>query len=460
MMKRSTDGETTAAGSRGPAASAASTAPAGAPGDAGATGPGAGRTPAVSPNPKLWFLVVLNVFTVAWGGNQFTSMLVFYRGRGEFADLFVDSMLAIYAVGVGGALLIGGALTDHYGRRPIMLPAPALAIVGSLLIATGEHVEVLMACGRFVAGVALGLAMTAGGAWVKELSGAPFDPKSASSSGAKRFSMSFTLGLAMGPFTGGMLAQWAALPGQLIYVIHIVITLLVYPLMFKVPETYRLGPDGRPRERRDSRGSLMRDIAVPSLTDKRFLLIVLPCAPWVFGTSFTSQTILPTQIYDQLSHPVAYAGMISLITMGVGFMIQQFGPRIDDQAARGPFLSMLLAACGMTIAMVTTLFPSAALSVTSSVILGLAYGLGMYIGLAQTQRIAPADDLGGLTGFFYCATYVGMFFPALLTFFSGVFPYPVMLGFGIFMAFVCMAVAVPAARRAARERRSRLSEPN
>ena len=116
MMKRSTDGENTAAGSPEPAASAAPTAPAGAPGATGAAGPGAAGTPAVSPNPKLWFLVVLNVFTVAWGGNQFTSMLVFYRGRGEFADLFVDSMLAIYAVGVGGALLIGGALTDHYGR--------------------------------------------------------------------------------------------------------------------------------------------------------------------------------------------------------------------------------------------------------------------------------------------------------------------------------------------------------
>ncbi|KQB84460.1 hypothetical protein [Corynebacterium oculi] len=78
-------------------------------------------------SPRLWWRVALSMFVVAWGGNQFTSMIVFYRGEGEFADLFVDSMLAIYAVGVGVGLLGAGTLADRWGRRAVMLPAPALA---------------------------------------------------------------------------------------------------------------------------------------------------------------------------------------------------------------------------------------------------------------------------------------------------------------------------------------------
>ncbi|MGV0436509.1 hypothetical protein ACUY2R_05980 [Corynebacterium mastitidis] len=61
-----------------------------------------------------------------------------------------------------------------------------------------------------------------------------------------------------------------------------------------------------------------------------------------------------------------------------------------------------------------------------AILLGMAYGLAMFIGLPE--------DLAGLTGIYYCCTYLGMMFPALLTFLGGVFTYPQMLGFRVLMA--------------------------
>jgi hypothetical protein len=56
----------------------------------------AGRTSRYS---RAWLFVAFAVFSVAWGGNEATPMLVFYRQEAVFSDVFVDSLLVSYAVG-------------------------------------------------------------------------------------------------------------------------------------------------------------------------------------------------------------------------------------------------------------------------------------------------------------------------------------------------------------------------
>lgn len=372
----------------------------------------------MSTKSYAWLIVCLGTFTVAWGGNQFTSMIVYYREQDTFNNLFVDSMLAIYAVGVAASLLISGAVSDRIGRKKIMVPAPMVALVASVLIALGEETEFLMALGRFVAGIALGAAMTAGGSWIKELSDV---------NGAKRASMAMTAGLAAGPVTAGMLAQWAVLPGQLIYLIHVMLSVAIIPLLMRVPETMTT-PGARkfwPR------------------LHLRFLGVVAPVAPWVFGTAFTAQTILTSRVAPSLDAPVAFTGMISLITMGAGFIIQQFASRWKHQ----PTIAMSLAIAGMLIATIVSTNPTMGGVIGASVVLGMAYGMALFTGLSETQHIAGEGELGSLTGVFYCGAYVGMFFPALLTFLGDYFTYPQMLSFGVFMAIVCLVVATIGARK-------------
>ena len=115
---------------------------------------------------KQWLRVAFAMFTVAWGGNQYTPMLVFYKTQGFFSTFFIDLMLVSYAVGVAVGLLAAGPASDSFGRKKVMLPTPLMAAVASALIAAGQHNAALMTLGRFGAGVAVGIAMTAGGAWV------------------------------------------------------------------------------------------------------------------------------------------------------------------------------------------------------------------------------------------------------------------------------------------------------
>jgi hypothetical protein len=70
-----------------------------------------------------------------------------------------------------------------------------------------------------------------------------------------------------------------------------------------------------------------------------------------------------------------------------------------------------------------------------------------YVGLAESQAIATDEDMAGLSGIFYCLTYVGMIFPAVLTTLSDVFTYPQMLGFGVVVALLTLVVTAFTTKR-------------
>lgn len=379
-----------------------------------------------------WLGVAFAVFTVAWGGNQYTPMLVYYRQQEVFSPFFIDLMLVFYAFGVAAGLLVAGPMSDRFGRKPVMLPTPALAAVASLLIAVGEENQLLMTLGRICAGLAVGIAMTAGGAWVNELSKRKYDTKAKPTSGAKRASMSLTAGFALGPAFAGMAAQWLFHPGQLPYAIHILLAILGTLPMLAIPET-------RHSQRLHTPGGFKKDMSIPSLKNPRFLLVVAPMGPWVFGAGFTSYAILPSLTRHIMTYPIAMTALVALLTLGSGFAIQQVGPQIAGESARrGPLAALSTTVLGMGIATYVAARPSVAMTLVAAVFLGLAYGLCSYIGLAETQRIATPEDMAGLTGIFYCLSYVGMLFPAALTMLSDHFTYPMMLGFGVAVAAITL----------------------
>ena len=124
------------------------TNPGGGAGAAGLERPVTTRSPR---GVRGWFAVALATFAIAWGGNEFTPLLVMYRLEDGFSALTVDLLLFAYVLGIVPALLIGGPLSDRLGRRPVMLPAPLLAAFGSLVLAAGAHSAWMLGAGRVIA---------------------------------------------------------------------------------------------------------------------------------------------------------------------------------------------------------------------------------------------------------------------------------------------------------------------
>jgi MFS family permease len=391
--------------------------------------------------PRAWVGAAAAVFAIAWGGNEFTPLLVMYRRDAGLSAVTVDILLFAYVVGIVPALLIGGPLSDRLGRRPLMVPAPALAAAGSLLLSLGVTSVPLLIAGRVLSGVALGLAMAVGGSWIKELSSAPWGD----GHGVRRAAMSLTAGFAAGAGVAGVLGQWAPWPATLPYVVNIVLALATGLGLIGVPET-RTAPAGQ-------RWSLRTDLTIPSAGHRRFLFVVAPLAPWVFGAAASAYAVLPALMATHVGHAaVAFSALLCVIALGCGFLVQSVGRRLDDpDNARGVVIALVLLVVGMGVAAFAAGRLSVWTAVPAAALLGAGYGMALVAGLAQVQRIAGPADLAGLTAVFYGISYLGFAVPVALAVGSQALPhvltYPVMFGLGAGAAALCLAVVIAGHRR-------------
>jgi MFS family permease len=360
--------------------------------------------------------VAFGIFAVAWSGNEFTPLLNLYRIVDGLSATAVFILLGVYVVGIIPALLIGGPASDKYGRKAVLTSAPFIAAAGSAVLAFGAHHMATLVTGRVLCGIALGLCMAVGTSWVKELSQPPYETGNVPGTGAKRAGLSLTIGFGLGAVVAAVLAQWASHPTLLPYVISGALGLLAGFWQLPAPETAGPGHSAKVPAR------LLSALRVPSSAERRFLLVVLPTAAWVFGMCGVAYAVLPALLADK----VAEAPMV---TLGVGFVTQQFAGRMHrTRSSHGLRVAMALTFATLVMAVVCAVTVSVWFSVITAAVAGIAYGCLLQGGLREVQDIARADDLAGLTGVYYSVSYLGFFLPMLLSMVSSWLPYAWSLG--------------------------------
>ncbi|MCT1367078.1 MFS transporter [uncultured Kocuria sp.] len=382
-----------------------------------------------------WLLAAVAIFAVAWGGNQFTPLLVMYKDLDGLSTGAVDVLLGAYVLGIVPALLIGGPLSDRFGRRPLMLPAPALALIASIFLILGAGNPAILFVGRVLSGIGLGLGMVVGGSWVKELSVAPYDTRADDAAGARRASMSLTAGFGLGAAVAAGLAQFAPFQATLPYLVHIVVALLGFLAAAVTPETHA---------RQVAPSRLVDDLRIPAAKHRRFLWVVVPMAPWVFGCAASAYAILPGLMSSRTEgFGIGFSGFLCLVGLGCGLVLQQVGKRIDNaDSARGVVVSLGVAVPAMACAAWAAYTVNPWIATLAAALLGSAYGLLLVSGLQEVQRIAGPHDLAGLTAVYYSLTYLGFFIPAALAVLHSWLTYPWMFIGGCVVATLCLSVVV------------------
>ncbi|NDZ79595.1 MFS transporter [Streptomyces sp. SID10853] len=394
------------------------------------------------------------MFACGWGGNQFTPLLIMYRRVGGYSVLSVDMFLGAYVVGLIPGLLFAGPLSDRHGRRRVMIAGTALSVLASGILAFGSEGPWPIYAGRLLTGIAVGVAMSVGSSWVKELSTASADP----TVGARRASLWLTSGFGLGAGLAGLLAQWGPWPMALPYVVHIVLTLPVLALLPRVPETRAASPGagraaspgaGRAASPGAVRG-LLRDLRVPADGRRRFRLLVLPMAPWVFGAAGLAYAVMPQLVDDRLGEwGLVYATALTVLYLGAGVAVQPLAKRLDRApgAVNPAVMAMTVMVAGTALCAVDAVLRSPWLALAAAVVLGAGYGIAVVTGLLEIQRIAGPDDLAGLTGVYYALAYAGFLLPTLLALLSARVPYPALLTGVATLAVGCLSVVVHGMRR-------------
>jgi MFS family permease len=347
--------------------------------------------------------------SAAWGGNQFTPLLVLYRVEQGFSATEVYLLLACYVAGIVPTVLMAGDLSDRVGRRRAFGSAPLVAMAGSAVLAVGAASVPVLAVGRVLSGIGVGLAMAVGTTWLKELSEPPWESDALPGAAARRASVALTAGFLLGAGIAGIAAQWAPWPTR---------------------TPYGIGP-GRP--------------------GPRFVRLILPTAPWVFGAVGVAYALLPNLVAASVGHlRIAYSALATVVTLGSSVGSQPLVRRFDHRGTTLTLsVALALASLGMALAALTAARPSPWLALGAAVVLGVSYGTNLVSGLLDIHATTASVDLPGTVAAFYCLTYLGFWAPVGMALAASRFSYPVMLTAGAVVAALTAAWIVAAGHRPA-----------
>lgn len=347
-------------------------------------------------NSASWTRVAFTMFSVGWGANQFSSMLVVYRhALGLGADV-VAALFAVYAAALVPGLLVGGPLSDRFGRRAVVLPFAVLSPVATLVLVLGPHSLVAVTAGRALGGLCSGTVFGAATAWVRDLSGGD-------AGSARRTALALSLGFGAGPVAAAVAAQWT--PDPLIdpYLPHLVLGVAAAAWLWRVP--------GPAPETRSSRARLPE-----ALRSRRFWLAVAPAAPVVFGSISVALIVLPEE--TGLS-PLA-TGLLTALAFAGGIGVQSPARRLEARRpGAGVIAGLACSAAGAAACAGAVILGSAPLTALAALLLGLAYGLCLVSGLRQSEELAGPRDRGTVLSAYYVLAYLGFAMPYALAAVNG-----------------------------------------
>jgi MFS family permease len=318
---------------------------------------------------RAWLGAGLALAAVGWGANQFAPLIVMYQSRLGLSAAVADAMFGLYALGLVPALLAGGRLSDQAGRRAVVMPALLASFLATCLLMAGGHLPLLLYVGRFLAGIASGLAFGSGVAWVKELSADAGD----TAAGPRRATVAMTAGFAGGPLMAGVCAQWLPWPTVTAYLPHLAVLTAVAVQAWRTPDPGRA----------DSASPVQAaEVARPRAVARHFLLVMLPFAPWVFGTAAIALAYLPALAAPRMGHQ---ALLFSALATG---------------------LTALAGIAAQPLARATRRLPPGRL---------LPASMTQFAGLTEVQHVAAPGSLGTATAAYQVLSYAGFAFPLLMS---------------------------------------------
>lgn len=353
-------------------------------------------------NPALAFWTVGITYLVVMASSAAPSPLYpVYQQQWGFSATMVTVVFAVYAVALLLALLTVGSLSDHIGRKPILIGALVLLAISLVLFIVADGVPGLIAA-RVVQGLAAG---TATGA----LSAAVIDLQPNSSAGPLVNSVAPSVGLASGALGAGLLVQLAPAPTVLVYALLIGAVVLLAAALVFVPETSALRTV---ESRRHLATLLLPRASFPTGARVPFLMIVPALiATWSLGGFHLSLgPSIVGSIFGIDNHIVGGLEIFALFFSGAlaAACVRTLPPRAVM------IVGAIVLALGVAVSLVSISLVSVPMYFLGSVIAGAGWG-GTFLGAMRTLgALVPADERGSVFATTFVLSYLAFSVPAVI----------------------------------------------
>ncbi|UKK94711.1 MFS transporter [Brucella pseudogrignonensis] len=316
-----------------------------------------------------------------------TPLFPLYQADWGVSAFQISVIFASYV----GTLLLGllfmGGLSNHFGRRPIILGAlviEGLALVMFLLAGSGSW----LIAARLVQGFATGIATTAVAAALLDV-----DQKT----GSLINSLAPMVGMALGALGAGVLVQFAPMPLRLVYVLALALAAIQMLRTWASPETF---------QNRASMGwSLRPRIEIPRGLRGTFARIIpLNVAVWGVGALFLS--LLPGLLHEIAPGPSMgwlSGAEVGLMTLLGGIAVLMFRNRTATTARIWGGVALIV---GIGLILLGTTLQNHWLLLMGAVPTGIGFGAGFLGVLRALVARAQPHERAGLVSAFYIASYL------------------------------------------------------
>jgi predicted MFS family arabinose efflux permease len=322
-----------------------------------------------------------------------TPLYVVYQAAWGFSPTVVTVVFGIYAVAVLATLLVVGSLSDHVGRRPVLLAATLLQAVAMGLFATAGSVAALIAA-RIVQGIATGAAAGAVGAGMLDIDRAK---------GTVANAVAPMLGTATGGLASGLMAQYLPAPTHLIYLVFGAIFVAQAVGVAFMPESVTPHP-GALRSLRP-RLQLPPAVRTPVLVAAPALI-----ATWALVGFYGS---LGPSLVRRLvgSSSLVLGGLVLFVLAASGAAVVLL---VRDRSARAVlrFGSAALIA-GVALTLVAISHGAAGAFFAGAVLAGAGFGCGFQGAIRTVVPLAAAHQRAGVLSVLYVIAYLSMGVPAV-----------------------------------------------
>lgn len=321
-----------------------------------------------------------------------------YQDMWGFSDAVLTEVFAIYVVALLVSLLVFGGLSDHLGRRPVLLGAiffEALSMV--LFLASGG--VAMLALARIIQGLATGVALATLSAVIVDLQPGDDPKRSGVVNGVAPLA-----GLALGALGCGLLIQFAPWQTSLVFIILLVALGFSAVAVWRSPETSALRPGARQ--------SLKPKVGLPPHLRADFMsLLPIMVAGWALAGLYLS--LGPSIAATFISKDPYLTGAIVVSALcGTGaitvFLLRAREPRSVIRLAAA-WLSL-----GIAINLIGMEFDFGPLALAGTVVSGIGFGASALGSFGVLVTLPHPDERGELFAFAYVVSYIAFSVPAVI----------------------------------------------
>lgn len=320
-----------------------------------------------------------------------------YQAKWGLSPAVMTGIFGIYVAGLLAGLLTAGSLSDHVGRRPVILPAVTILVAALLVLGTaGDPTAIWI--GRVLEGLAMSLVVGSLGATLLDL--AP--PGNARLAATFNGSL-WPLGLAVGAVLGGVLVEFAPDPSRLVFFVLAIVTLVLLVVLWFLPT---------PRVRRPGAVASLRPTMTMPPRVRGVFLAVLGCllAAWALGGLYLGLGASVVATVFGI-HAALAAGLAMAAVTGVGAITGMIVQRRDAVQVMIGGSSMLVIGPALMIVAVATDTPW--VFFVASVVSGIGFGAGFQGGLRLILAEVAEADRAGVLSSVYVVCYCAFCLPAL-----------------------------------------------